>query len=167
MSFQSLAALQARRDRWRVAFDRSGQIAAIMERSWQERSIPDQQAVYLKGLDIWFYIVHAETALQRGQIWRALYELETIRHEAVKLAGLVYNLETEFYYHADQLPPDFLESLKSTLAVTTDPAEIRRAVRAAVGCFFDQARALDVRFGRTAGQELEKLMIDYLKLWEV
>ncbi len=57
--FVCLDNLLARRQRWKIAFDHSGQIGDIMRSSWEKKSEVDTKAGYLNRIDgIWHYIIH-------------------------------------------------------------------------------------------------------------
>jgi hypothetical protein len=162
-SFQCLDDLIARRARWRVAFDRSGQITHIMQASWDARESPDIQATYLRWVkSIWYYITHVAIHVRRGHLWRALLDLEDLRHRAVILAGLRHSVETEHYREVHRLPPDFLAGLEYTLVTRLDEAEIMRVLRAAVDCFFSEAKALDSLLGLDMAPALEADMHAYI-----
>jgi hypothetical protein len=166
ISFQHIDDLFARRQRWRVAFDRSGRIETVMQESWAKRPAPDIEGVYRRYMvGIWYYIIHVMIAVQRGQAWRALYDLEEIRARTIILAGLRLGMETEHYRDADRLPPGLLAALEETLVKTTEPDEIKRALRVAAVCFFREARALDAMLGLTLADRLETPMQTYLDLW--
>jgi predicted nucleotidyltransferase len=162
-SFQCLDDLTARRARWRVAFDRSGQITPIMQASWDARETPDIQATYLRWVkSIWYYITHVAIHVERGHLWRAVLDLEDLRHRAVVLAGLRHSVETEHYREVHRLPPDFLAGLEHTLVTHLDEIEIMRALRAAVDCFFTEAKALDLLLGLDLAPALETDMYAYI-----
>lgn len=163
-SFQCLDNLVARRARWCIAFDRSNRIAEIMQTSWDTREEPDRQEQYLRWLkSIWYYITHVTIHAQRGHLWRAVLDLEDLRHRTVILAGLRHDLETRHYREAHRLPPDFLDALQGTLVTSLDEADIIRALRAAIDCFFHEARALDALFGLNEAPPLETAMWEYLE----
>ncbi|HMM30074.1 MAG TPA: hypothetical protein PKD46_17460 [Aggregatilineaceae bacterium] len=143
IAFVHLGNLVARRGRWRVAFDRSGQIEAIQQRTWAARPRPDARAIYDEALSsIWHYVLHVAVAARRGAPWRALHDLETVRRKAVELAGARYQLDVRRFRYADKLPPELLTALEDTLPASSNPGHILSALRAATICFFDQARAL-------------------------
>lgn len=163
ISFQHFNDLVARRAHWRVAFDRSDRIETILRTSWDNRRPPDPQETYLKYLSsIWYYVSVVTKCVQRGQVWRAIYELETIRTRAVELAGLRLGVEAQDYHDADRLPPEVLTTFEAALVRTVEPGEVRRALRAAVACFFREARALDAQFGLDAVGDLERQMVAYM-----
>jgi predicted nucleotidyltransferase len=166
IGFLCLANLSARRERWEVAFDRSGKIEGIMQSSWAERPQTDIRAAYLRRLNsIWHYIIQVAVALERGQPWRALHELEQIRNRTVELAGLRRGLETRHFRQVDRMPEEFLAELKETLVSTTDSADIMRALKVAAASSFREARVLDEMLGLDVARGLEFKMQEYLGLF--
>lgn len=164
--FVCLGNLVAKRQRWKIAFDRSGRIEDIMRSSWEKKSEVDAKAGYLNRIDgIWHYIIHVPVALKRGQPWMALHYLEIIRNRAVELAGLRHRLETKNFRHVDRMPKEFLIELQRSLVSTVDHTAIMNALRVATTCFFHQARALDQMLGLNVAGHLESKMHTYIQLF--
>jgi len=164
--FVCLANLVARRQRWKIAFDRSGKIEDIMRSSWEKKSEVDARAGYLNRIDgIWHYIIHVPVALKRGQPWMALHYLEIIRNRTVELAGLRHRLETKNFRYVDRMPKGFLSELQKSLVSTVDHTAIMNALRVATTCFFHQARALDQMLGLNVASHLESKMHTYIQLF--
>ncbi len=167
IGFLCLANLFAKRERWNIAFDRSGKIENIMLSSWENRPQPDIQADYLNRINsIWHYITHVVIALKRRQPWKSLHYLEVIRNRTVELAGLHNGLETRHFRAVHEMPDEFLAELQQTLVSSTDTAKIMRALKAATTCFFREARGLDKMLGSNAASSLQLKMQDYLGLFE-
>lgn len=164
--FVCLANLLARRQRWKIAFDRSGKIEDIMRSSWEKKPKVDTKAGYLNRIDgIWHYIIYVPVALKRGQPWMALHYLEIIRNRTVELAGLRHRLETKNFRCVDQMPRGFLIELQKSLVSSLDYAAIMNALRVATTCFFHQARALDQMLGLNVAGHLESKMHTYIQLF--
>jgi len=167
IGFLCLTNLLAKRERWKIVFDRSGKIEDIMRSSWEKRAKPDIKDAYLSRINgIWHYIIHGVVALKRCQPWRALHYLEVIRNRTVELAGLRTGLETKHFRQVDQMPNEFLTELRQTLVSSKDTVDIMRALKAATMCFFREARFLDKMVGLNIGNKLGAKMEEYLKLIE-
>ncbi len=166
IGFVHLGNLQAGKWRWRVAFDRSGQIEAIQQRTWTGRQRTDAHAVYEHAVGgIWHYVLHVAVAARRGQVWRALHDLDAVRLLAFELAGLRYELDVTRGRQADQLPAEFLAALEETLPGSSAPADILRALRAATACFFEQARAVAAMLGDEPPDALAGRLWALLDAW--
>lgn len=162
LGFIGPAEVVAKRARWRVAFDRTGRVEASMRQSWEGRPTPDPQAFLSRRLDgIWHYLIRAVVALQRGQQWSAVHELEVIRTCAIELACLRCGLDSRHFRAVNGLPEGTLALLEQTLPADTSPTMIARALRAAAHVFFSEAQALE---GTDSGEaaRLGRLMRDYL-----
>lgn len=143
IGFVHLGNLQAGKWRWRVAFDRSGQIEGIQQRTWAAHQGPNVRAEYDHAIGgIWHYVLHVAVAARRGTVWRALMDLDSARQLAVEMAGLRHDLNVKRGRDADRLPAEFRAALERSLPGSATPETIMRALRAATECFFDQARAV-------------------------
>lgn len=163
IGFQHLGNLIARRERWRIVFDRTGQIADLMRTSWANHPPPDIRGIYQHHLGgVWYYITHVTVGVQRGQLWRAISDLDMLRAYAVDLAGLRLGIETDHFRDVHKLPPEIAEELETTLVTRLEPAEILRAMRATAAFFFREAHALDALLGLNAASDLERSMQTYM-----
>ncbi|MCX6374602.1 MAG: hypothetical protein NTU88_00935, partial [Armatimonadetes bacterium] len=163
----SLGSLVAKRGRWKVAFDRSGKITGIMTASWESRKPIDPEREYLPRVaGIWHHVLHVGSALRRGQPWKALHYLETIRNRTIELAGLRLGLEMGHFRDADRLPEELLAELRKTMPTQIEDSEIISALERAVSCFFTEARAYDEMLGRAYCTTLEPSTREFLSLLE-
>ena len=149
---------------WRVAFDRDGRLKATVEKKRNQNEKGDKKQVYQSLVDAsWQHITDAVKALERNEIWRTLYELEQLRRVTMRLAGLRYGLQTDQFQQVDQLPEMFLIQMQRTLVSSTDPTDLKLALRAIMAALFHQARALDIALEVALAPGLEKRMHDYLQ----
>ena len=167
LCFLCLDDLRATRNRWNTIFDRSGRIESIMQSSWENRPKPDLEEAYRYRISsIWHCIKHATIAVQRGQPWRAIFELELIRNRTIELRGLREELETKRFRHVDQMPENFLMDLEKTLVLSLRSADVMNALKAATACFFTEARQYDAVLNLELAHDLETKMKAYLELFE-
>jgi predicted nucleotidyltransferase len=163
--FISLGSLAAKRERWKVAFDRSGKIASIMTASWESRKPIDPEREYLPRVSgIWHHVLHVGSALRRGQPWKALHYLETIRNRAIELAALRRGLDIGHFREADGLPEELLAELRKTMPTRVEDSEIIRALGCAIDCFFREAQAYDEMLGLNYCKTIEPSMREFLGL---
>ncbi len=166
LTFQHLDDLRARRGRWKVAFDRTGKIEGIQQASATDRPRTDlQEAYYERVRWVWHYVMHATVAAQRGQMWRALHELEQVRTKALELRGLRDGLETKRLRQVDQMAPAFLSGMEQTLVARLERPEIMRALTTATDHFFREARQVDEMLGLDLAQRFEVKTQEYLELF--
>lgn len=167
ISFQCLDDLEARRGHWTTAFDRSGRIEAILKASWARRKAPDVQTAYDRIVSwAWHYVMRAAMATQRGELWRALWELEQVRSQAIELRGLRTGLDTKRFRSVDRMAPSFLSAMERTLVVELTRAEILRALREATTSLFAEAEELDAILGCDLGERFGPKLRRYLQLLE-
>ena len=111
-------------------------------------------------------MIHAGTAAQRGQLWKALYELEQVRDRAIELRGLRENLETKHFRHVDQLPLEFLSTIQRSMPISLEREEIIRALRVATDCFTAEAVHLDTILNQELGIHFRRKLQHYLATFE-
>ncbi len=167
MFFTSIDKLHARRESWAVAWDRTSKMVEIMQRTWENRKRTDPRRFYQERLDyVWHFIISCAVAVRRGWYWEAVETIGIIRSQAVELAFLCMDMEPKQHHKLDQLPPEFLSRLEGALVKSVGAGEIIRALNCAVDCFFESARALDVKFGMAPAVKLEKDIHEVLQLVE-
>jgi hypothetical protein len=78
------------------------------------------------------HAVRAHVSIQRGRHWQAEHWIAQIRKEALALACRRLSLPDAHYRGVDGLPPDVLQRAVAARVASLEPAELRRALRAAV-----------------------------------
>lgn len=163
--FMAIGKLSAKRERWRVAFDRSGRIEGIMHRTWAERRKPDLGTEYHRRADgIWHIIMHVGQALMRSHLVRGLHYLETIRTRTIELACIRMDLDAGDYRQVHQLPSELIDRLQATLPASIGDVELLRACETAIDCFFAEAREWDGMLDTDIADTLEPRMRQYLAI---
>ena len=161
--FLPLTSLSARRERWKVLFDRTDRIAGIMQQSWDARTEPDVRRVYERIIaSIWHYVIHGVVAVQRKQYWRALCELEEIRNQTIELLGLRHGIETKRFRDVDRLAPNALHELEGSIVAELTAERLMAAIRHTTHLFFQEAQWLDQDLGLNHAAKLERKMDEYL-----
>ena len=163
MGFVTLKTLSARAARWRVAFDRTGTIAETMERSWSERADVDLDASLGKCIDnVWYYVMHAAIAIQRGELWRARHEIELIRNQTIELHGLRASIDTHRFSSVHRLHRKFLDAMEEVSTSPDQPALLMAATRLATACFFREAGEMDMLLGSGISAPMKAKLQAYL-----
>lgn len=167
ISFQCLDDLVARRPRWRVAWDRTGCIADRMDTSWKAKVEPDFAAIFRQYMEgTWHYVNHIGLSVARGQLWRAMSDLELIRTRVIELAGLRNGHNTRRFREIDRLSPELLIALGKTLVQNTEPNEILRALRVVVELFINEARELAVVQHIDDPPVPQDILVTLVDMWE-
>ena len=166
IGFVYLGNLAAGKWRWRVAFDRSGQIEDIQQRTWAAHQGPDVRAEYEHALGIiWHNVLHVAVAVRRGQVWRAMHDLDTVRQMAIAMAGLRHDLNVKRARYADELPAEFRAALERSLPGSATPEAIMGALQAATECFFSEARGVAQTRGVAPPDALADRLLALLDAW--
>jgi hypothetical protein len=140
LSFISTAELRATTDRWRIAFDREGEVARRMSLPLPDGPPRGEQARfrYLAGCgSLWFGL----KALQRNERLLATDRLGEVRAHLAALACLDhFGTDEQVAQRADALPEASRLMLHSLVCSATAP-ELGRALRAAIAALthYDQA----------------------------
>lgn len=141
LSFVSIAELRATADRWRVVFDRVGEVARQMSIPMLEGPAPGEQARfrYLAGCgSLWFGL----KALQRGEYLLAADRLGEVRSHIAALACLDdFGTDEHVAQRADTLPEASRAMLRSLVCSATAP-ELGRAFRVAIAALSHYDRTL-------------------------
>jgi len=141
LSFVSTAELRATTDRWRIVFDREGDVARRMSIPLPDRPPPGEQARfrYLAGCgSLWFGL----KALQRNEHLLATDRLGEVRSHIAALACLdTFGSDEEAAQRADGLPQATRTMLRSLVCSATAP-ELGRAFRAAAAALSHYDRTL-------------------------
>ena len=167
ISFQCLDELVARRAHWRVAWDRTGRIADVMEASWKANPGLDDTAIFRQYMEsTWYYVNQVGLSIARGYLWRATNALAVIRTRVIELAGLRHGYDTRRFREVDNLPPALLTALEKTLVQQVDPTEILRALRMVVELFISEAQALATARGIDAPPVPKAILVALLDVWE-
>ena len=167
ISFQEANKLNAHKEKWKVMFDRSGELEERMKTSWENRLVSPiiERYIFLLN-DIWYYIVHTVVCSVRGHSIRASYYLNYVRDFCVRLAGLLADVETSESRQAHLLPADFKDQLQGTLISSFEQTELQRALQVGYELFFRLAAEMDRRLGENHSSRLAEQIRAYLALWE-
>lgn len=103
------------------------------------------------------HAVRARASIGRDRPWQAAHWIGELRKEAIAIACRRRKLPDARSRGADDLPPSLLAQLEETLVRSLDPAELGRALRAAVDVLL--AEAVEERdLGDAVGPRLRELV---------
>jgi hypothetical protein len=165
ISFQSLGVLSAHSPNWRILFDRTDEIEAIMSRPPDRDERAELEETYCRRLDsIWHYVTHVAVSIKRGKPWRALFYLQEMRDRTIEIEGLLCECTTKHFREVDDLPADRLAALERTLVGTVRADTVAQVLIAATECFFDTAARAEEACGIKRAENLRTAMGEYLEL---
>lgn len=166
MQFLKLEKLVATRKPWKIAFDRAGNLATHLERTYAEEQLAAPVREYKRIMEtIWQPILKCVAALRRDEIWRALYLLEDLRDSAVRIAGMNHGVDTYGFTAVDHLPEMFLVHLRHTIPTSTSTPAIRRALKTAVILLFREAVLFEDRMSIASNAHLRKRILEYIEAY--
>jgi hypothetical protein len=85
------------------------------------------------------HAVRARICIERDRRWQAEYWITTLRQHALELACLRRGLEPSYGRGFDELPAEVLESFADALVRSVEPAELLRALEAAVDALLPES----------------------------
>jgi predicted nucleotidyltransferase len=91
---------------------------------------PDVRTLAGRG---WHHALHARACIARGSRWQAEYWISAVRDLVVTLACLRLGYPASYAKGAHLLPAEVTAPLEEALVGSLDPAELHRALAAAVG----------------------------------
>jgi predicted nucleotidyltransferase len=90
----------------------------------------------------WHHALHARASIARGRDWQAEHWISAIRDQVIALACVRLGYPASYAKGAHLLPPEVTTPLADSLVCSLGPAELRRALAAAIG-------SLATELGRT------------------
>jgi len=108
----------------------------------------------------WLYALHARSSIERGKVWQAEYMISLVRDQVMAAACVRHGLPAREGRGVDRLPQEDKQRFEVALVRSLEPAELRRAMRAAIDCLMDEVSRVDARLaariepalGELAGQ---------------
>ena len=118
---------------FKVLYDRSGAVEEKMIRSreWMDDHIySDKQKKDIATAceAVWIRLMHAAVAIHRGNLFRAIGELEYVRKLYIDLLGDRYRLESGLNREIDRLPENEKEAIRSTFVAGENPTDLWRSL---------------------------------------
>jgi hypothetical protein len=107
--------------------------------------------------------VRARLGVERGRTWSALWCIDELRNETLALACLRRGLPARFARGFDDLPAAIRSRAAATLPGSVEPAELLRALVAAVDLLLDEGAELVAEASPHLERDLLALRADELR----
>jgi hypothetical protein len=107
----------------------------------------------------WLYALHARSSIMRGRGWQAEYMISGLRDQVLMLACLRLDLPAGDGRGYHRLPPALLRPLEASLVRSIDPAELDRALGAAIQAFLGEVAAADEELASRLSAPLRELSL--------
>ena len=137
-----LELLSATKERYKVLWDRTGRMQTILDESWAHLKTRNHFERYFEArkAGIWHYINHAYVALQRGNAWQAISDIEEIRNQIVHLRAYRSGLEPKRNRDVGKMEHNFLEQLSTLLVDSLSLETLRVKLELGARMFFQETK---------------------------
>jgi predicted nucleotidyltransferase len=105
----------------------------------------------------WLYALHARSSIERGKVWQAEYMISLIRDQVIAASCVRHGLPAREGRGVDRLPQNEKQRFEVALVRSLEPAELRRAMRAAIDCLVDEVSHVDARLAARIEPALKEL----------
>jgi hypothetical protein len=162
-SFTPVTDLRALRPRWKLLFDRTGEVHARMVSPAPET--PPLAASLQLFDQACACVLQCRKALRRGRTWNAALALHELQERTLRIACRVRFEEARDYSgaerFADDLPPDLLAAMAAT-NVPVERAALTRALRQATAVMLAEARELYQQSGAVFPEAFAAALVAHL-----
>ena len=134
---------------FRVLYDHSGVVEEKMvsSRAWMDDRVygeKQRKDMDAAGRSVWIRLMHAAVAIHRGQAFRAMGEMESVRRQYIDLLGDRYRLESGLNREIDRLPETEKEAIRSTFVTGESPSELWRGLENLTALVYKELESCDV-----------------------
>lgn len=128
---------------FKVLYDKSGVVEEKMIRSreWMDDKTfgnKQQKDTELACKSVWAHLMHTAAAIHRGNVLRAVGELEYVRKLYIDLLGDRYRLESALNREIDRLPEHEKAAIMSTFAAGTDSEALWKSLDALTDLIYQE-----------------------------
>lgn len=118
---------------FKVIFDNSGVVEEkmIKSREWMDNSIygeKQKKDIVLACEQSWMRLMHAAVAINRGNFFRAVGEIDFVRNLYINLLGNRFKLESKLNREIDKLPEIEKSAIKSTFITGESSEELWKSL---------------------------------------
>ncbi|MCQ1529937.1 nucleotidyltransferase domain-containing protein [Lutispora saccharofermentans] len=134
----SLNNLSAKREYWKVLFDKSSRVADKMKNTWENRKYPVLSTEIEQSLNsFWYNFKNAAFAIKRNKSYRAVKELEEIRNEIIRLKAIQEDKISKHYRDVDEMESWFIKRLENTFFGEIDIASLTNCFVSLLDLYFE------------------------------
>jgi hypothetical protein len=140
----SLQLLQAKKDKWRILYEKQDKILTKMQQSTKERKTTDPILVVRDRVStVGHYVRTFEVAVNRKQPFRANKELEDLRNTVVEIWGCQKGKIAKHFRDVDGADRHFRSQLASTYPKSIELNDLAEAFSHVFDLFFRLAEEID------------------------
>lgn len=162
ISFPLLGNLRATAPRWHVLWERSEEITRRLSEQGKEDEVdPAQQYRWTLNRAV-HRVTYAARALRRGEVWKAILQLDELRRFLLQLASLNLYGDQNGDSRADTFPPLLLASFRDSIPTDISVDAVRQSLSTCVNILLDHAAVLDQQYGEHRAEAAGRLLMEYL-----
>jgi len=160
LGFLKRSHLAAAKPRWKVVYDRDGELDEHMKTSWEERQHKSTcvMDVYADTVEkTWYPALHALIAIRRDQPWRASFEFSLLRELVIQGYCTRQELTGKRWRDLDSAENLFKEALLQTLPNSLDTEALKKAYVAVLELLLQELAEWKKRLAIAPGKEISFL----------
>ena len=147
IGYYTLESLYARRENYKVIYDKTNKVDEIMKQSWlelKEKNKGTTDEVDMKSLiafidnELWYNVLHSVIAFNRKNKYRCYYELEQIKWYAMDLIAKKNNKESKRYRSIIELDKYELNKIDSLFLYPNNYDELSNYLNKALTIIFEE-----------------------------
>ena len=147
IGYYTLDTIYARRENFKVIFDKSNKVNDIMTNSWneiKEKNKGTTQEVNMKDVisfidsELWYNVIHSVVAFKRNNKYRCYYELQEIRNYVIDLISKRNNVESKKYRNINELDQKELNKIEGLFIYPKDYSELEQYLKQSLSIIFDE-----------------------------
>ena len=147
IGYYTLDSIYARRENFKVIFDKSNKVNDIMVNSWNEMKEKNKgttQEVNMNDVishidsELWYNVIHSVVAFKRGNKYRCYFEMQEIRNYAIDLIAKRNNVESKKHRSINELDVTELNKIDGLFIYPKDYAELEQFLKQSLIIIFDE-----------------------------
>lgn len=120
IGYYTLETLYARRQNYKVIFDKTNKVEEIMTKSWLELKDKNKGTTGIVNMndiikyidkELWYNVIHSVVSFKRNNIYKSYYELDQIRNYVIDLIAKRNNKESKRYRSINELDKEELAKI--------------------------------------------------------
>ena len=147
IGYYTLDSLYARRENFKVIFDKSNKVNDIMVNTWNEmkeknkgttQEVNMNKVINFVDKELWYNVLHSIIAFKRNNIYRCYYELQEIKNYAIDLIAKRNNKESKRYRSINELNTEELEMIDYLFSYPKNYNELEKYLQLALKIIFNE-----------------------------
>ena len=147
IGYYTLESLYARRENYKIIFDKSHKVNDIMINTWNEMKEKNKgttQEVNMNNIisyvdnELWYNVLHSVIAFKRNNLYRCYYELQEIKNYAIDLIAKRNNKESKRYRNINELNKEELDNINYLFSYPKNYNELEKYLQLSLEIIFKE-----------------------------